>query len=541
VTDPGRGGPTIEAMFLRFGPAYRWLVTLTALAGTISGILSSTIVVVALPDIMGALGMGQEEAQLLSTGFLAANTGFMLLNAWAVERFGFRLTYVFATGVFVIASLLAGVATETAVIVVCRIAQGAAAGLLQPLSMQVIFLVFPPERRGTAMGMFSFGVVMAPAIGPTLGGVLVDEYSWHAVFFLSLPTAMLGMVLGLLFMPGRLAEGPAKRFDWAGAGLLALAIGTLLAGLTDGQRRGWGSHAVLVQLALAAASTVAFIAWECVAKAPLMNPRVFAHGGFAAAAMVAFIYGAAIFGSTYLLPLLVEIVQGYTPTRAGLVMMPAGLAVAVTFLVAGRLADVLPPWLPVCGGLAFFAVSSWLIAGFGTDTAFWELAIWILIGRVGLGLTMPNMNVGALRALPAPMLGQGAGTINFCRMLGGAFGTNLLAILLERRTELHAESLSAQIDGGSATLEARRLLEALYAQGGLPEVIRRDAAHDFLARMVEAQAQLQGFRDAFLITGLICLVAILPGLTLRQRPPGLNPAARPTPPPAPSTPHPARG
>ncbi len=541
MSEPGRGGPSIEAMFLRYGPAYRWLVTLTALAGTVSGILSSTIVVVALPDIMGALGMGQEEGQLLSTGFLAANTGFMLLNAWAVERFGFRTTYVFATGVFVAASVLAGIATETSVIVACRVAQGAAAGLLQPLSMQIIFLVFPPERRGTAMGMFSFGVVMAPAIGPTLGGVLVDEYSWHAVFFLSLPTALLGMVLGLLFMPGRITDGPAKRFDWAGAALLALAIGTLLAGLTDGQRRGWGSHAVVVQLAIAACATVGFIAWECVAKAPLMNPRVFAHGGFAAAAMVAFIYGGAIFGSTYLIPLLVEIVQGYTPTRAGLVMMPAGLAVAITFLVAGRMADVMPPWLPVCAGLAFFALSCWLIAGIGTDTAFWEMAFWILVGRVGLGLTMPNMNVGALRALPPAMIGQGAGTINFCRMLGGAFGTNLLAILLERRTELHAEALNAQIDGGSATLEARRLLEALYAQGGLPEVIRRDAAQDFLARMVEAQAQLLGYRDAFLVTGLICLLAILPGLTMRQPPPGLNPAARPTPPPDPSKPHPVRG
>ncbi|MDB5382870.1 MAG: Drug resistance transporter, EmrB/QacA subfamily [Rhodospirillales bacterium] len=514
-------------MFLRYGPAYRWLVTLTALAGTISGILSSTIVVVALPDITGALGMGQEEAQLLSTGFLAANTGFMLVNSWAVERFGFRLTYVFATGVFVAASLLAGFATETAVIIVCRVAQGAAAGLLQPLSMQIIFLVFPPERRGTAMGMFSFGVVMAPAIGPTLGGVLVDEYSWHAVFFLSLPTAMLGMFLGLLFMPGRIAEGAAKRFDWVGAALLALAIGTLLAGLTDGQRSGWGSHAVLVQLTVAASATIAFIGWECVCEAPLMNPRVFAFGGFAAACMVAFIYGAAIFGSTYLIPLLVQIVQGYTPTRAGLVMMPAGMAVAITFLVAGRMADVMPPWLPVCVGLAFFAVSSWLIGGVGTDTSFWELAIWILIGRVGLGLTMPNMNVGALRALPPQMIGQGAGTINFCRMLGGAFGTNLLAILLERRTELHAEALNAQLDGRSATLEARRLLESLYAQGGLPEVVRRDAAYDFLTRMVEAQAHLLGFRDAFLVIGLICLLAILPGLTLRQRPPGFGAAARP--------------
>lgn len=520
MSDAVGGGPTVEAMFARHGPAYRWWVTLAALTGTISTILSSTIVVVAQPDIVGALGMGQEQGQLLSTGFLAANTGFMLLNAWAVDRFGFRLTYVFSIAVFILASLLAGIATDAAVMVVCRVAQGGAAGLLQPLSMQIIFLVFPPERRGTAMGMFSFGVVMAPATGPALGGVLVDEFGWHAVFFLSLPTATLGLFLGLLFMPGRLSTGAARAFDWLGCALLALAIGTLLSGLTDGQHHGWGSDRVVGQLAFALAATLVFLAWEAITPAPLMNLRVFSHGGFAAAAMVAFIYGAAIFGSTYLLPLLVQVVQGYTPTRSGLIMMPGGVAVAFVFLMAGRMADFVPPWIPVTTGLALFALSSWLMSYVGTDTPFWGLAFWIIIGRIGLGLTMPNMNVGAMRALPPHLFGQGAGTINFCRMLGGAFGTNLLAVFLERRTQLHAEVLAVQVDGGSASLEMRRLLENLYTQGGLPEVIRRDAAHEFMLRMVEAQGQLLGFRDAFMVVGAICLVAMLPGLTLRQKPPG---------------------
>lgn len=511
---------SVEALFARFGPNYRWWVTLTALTGTISTILSSTIVVVALPDIVGALGMGHEEGQLLSTGFLAANTGFMLLNAWAVERFGFRRTYGFAIIVFIISSILAGVATSTGVMVACRVAQGAAAGLLQPLSMQVIFLVFPAERRGTAMGLFSFGVVMAPAIGPALGGFMVDEFSWHAVFFLSLPTAALGLVMSFFFMPGRLATGAARGFDWLGCALLAIAIGTLLSGLTDGQHDGWNSDRVVGQLAVAAAATLGFVIWQAITPAPLMNLRVFRHGGFTAAALVAFIYGGAIFGSTYLLPLLTQVVQGYTPTRSGMIMMPGGLVVAFVFLMAGRMADFVPPWLPVCAGLGIFALSCWLMSFVGTDTDFWQLAIWILIGRVGLGLTMPNMNVGAMRALPPELFGQGAGAINFFRMLGGAFGTNLLSVYLERRTQLHAETLGPLLDGGSATIEARRLLESLYAQGGLPEVIRRDAAHDFMMRMVEAQAQMLGFRDAFLIVGILCLLAILPGLTLRQKPPG---------------------
>ena len=515
-----RGGPSVEALFERYGPAFRWLVTLTALTGTISCILSSTIVNVALPGIMGALGMGQEEGQLLSTGFLAANTGAMLLNAWAVDRFGFRITYLGSITIFVIASILAGMASSAGVMVACRVAQGAAAGLLQPLSMQLIFLVFPPERRGTAMGMFSFGVVMAPAIGPALGGILVDEFSWHAVFYLCLPTAFLGMAMGLFFMPGKRDQGSGRAFDWLGCLLLAAALGTLLTGLTDGQHYGWGSNRVVGELVLALLAALGFIGWQLAAPAPLMDPRVFANRGFAAAAMVAFIYGAAIFGSTYLLPLLVQSVQGYTPTRSGLVLMPAGLMVAFVFLLAGRLADFIPPWLPVCGGLLMFALSCWLIGGVGTDTPFWGLAWWILIGRIGLGFTMPSMNVGAMRALPPRLFGQGAGSINFVRMLGGAFGTNLLAVLLERRTQLHAEALNGFIDGGSSTLESRRLLEVMYQIGGLPDLIARDAAHDFLQRIVGAQAGMLGFRDAFLAVAVACLLAVLPALTLRQKPPG---------------------
>ncbi len=514
-------GPSIADLFDRYGPGYRWLVTLTALIGTISCILSSTIVVVAQPDIVGALGMGHEEGQLLSTGFLAANTGFMLLNAWAVQRFGFRTTYVGSIAIFVLASILAGLTNSAGVMVAARVAQGGAAGLLQPLSMQLIFLVFPPERRGTAMGLFSFGVVMAPATGPALGGVLVDHFSWHAVFWLSLPTAILGLVMGCFFMPGRAVGQGARAFDWAGAVLLALAIGLLLSGLTDGQHHGWGADRVVAQLAGAAVATVAFLFWQGYGPSPLMDLRVFRHGGFAAASLVAFIYGGAIFGSTYLLPLLVQGVQGYTATRSGLILMPAGLAVAVVFLIAGRMADFVAPWQPVCAGLGLFALSCWLISGVGTDTSFWGLAMWILVGRIGLGLTMPNMNVGGMRALPPMLFGQGAGAINFCRMLGGAFGTNLLSIFLERRTQLHADMLNAQVDGSAASLEARRLLENLLAEGGLPDVVRRDAAYDFLSRIVEAQAGLMGFRDAFIVVAVVCLLAILPGLTLRQRPPAV--------------------
>jgi len=275
---------------------------------------------------------------------------------------------------------------------------------------------------------------------------------------------------------------------------------------------------VVLDLGLAAVATLGFVLWELRCAAPLLNPRVFGHAGFAGAFCVALIYGGSIFGTTYLLPLFVQTVQGYTATRAGLVLMPAGLIMVVVFPIAGRLADRLPAWQPMVAGMAIFALSCWLLRGVDTDVPFWTLALWILVGRIGLGLTMPSMNAGALRALPPQFLGQGAGGINFARQFGGALGVNLLSILLEQHMELHAQALTPSQDGGrAATLEFLRLSQALLRQDGVAEGDLLGGSYDYLARVVQAQAGLLAFRDSFLAVSAACLVAVLPALALRRR------------------------
>ncbi|MCO6415024.1 multidrug efflux MFS transporter [Siccirubricoccus sp. KC 17139] len=509
---------TLETLGRRFGPFYRWLVTATAIIGTLSTILASTIVNVALPDIMGAFGIGQDHAQLLSTGFLAAVTGTMLLNAWFTESFGHRATYLGAVALFLSGSALCGFAPNEAVLILGRILQGASAGMMQPLGTQIIFQVFPPEKRGSAMGLAAVGIVLAPALGPTLGGVLVDHYGWRSVFVLSVPSALLGSGLAMVFMPDRAESGPRRRFDAPGFLLLILALLALFTGLSTGQREGWGSEPVVGALAAATLAILGFLLWELWTPVPLLNPRIFAHRGFAGAFAVAIVYGACIFGTTYLLPLFVQTVQGYTATRAGLVLMPAGLIMLVVFPVAGRLADRLPPWQPVAFGLLLFALSSWLLRGVHTDTPFWSMALMVLVGRVGLGFTMPSMNAGALRALPPRFLGQGAGGINFARQFGGALGTNLLAITLERHTELHAQALTPSQDGsGAGTLEFLRQAQALLRQDGVPETETLAGAYELLSRAVAAQASMLGFRDSFLWVALACLAAVLPALATRRK------------------------
>ena len=506
---------SVEGLFARFGPSYRWLVTATVMMGTIATILTATIVNVALPDIMGAFGMGQDKAQLLSTGFLAAMTGTMLLNAWMVDTVGQRATFMLAVTLFIVGSIMGGLAPAEGVLILARVLQGGAAGILQPLAMQTIFQVFPPEKRGSAMGIYGIGVVVAPAIGPTLGGIMIDSFSWRYVFFLAVPFCAVGLFLATLFMPGR-ASGPPRKFDWIGFGLMTVFLVTLLYGLSNGQRDGWLSDAILTDFAIALITGIGFLAWELRTPAPMLNLKLFANPVFAAASVVAFIFGAGIYGSTYLVPLFVQTIQGYTPTRSGLLLMPAGLILALVFPIAGRLTDRTPAYATVMFGLAVFAVSSFLMTGADTDTAFWRFAWWIMLGRIGLGFMMPALNAGALKALPMTLLGQGSGSINFVRQLGGAFGVSLLSIALERRSQLYVDGFTAaQHAGNSATADLLHQLTDLLAQAGVPEAIRQAGSLNYLGRVLYSQGSMLGFRDCFFIVGVIFLAALIPALMMR--------------------------
>ncbi|WP_198650400.1 DHA2 family efflux MFS transporter permease subunit [Saccharospirillum mangrovi] len=514
-----KGAPdSLAARFERHGPGYRWLVTATVMMGTIATILTATIVNVALPDIMGALGMGQDQAQLLSTGFLAAMTGTMLVNAWMVDSFGQRFTYLASVALFTAASIVGGLAPTSGVLILARILQGAAAGVLQPLAMQTIFQVFPPEKRGSAMGIYAIGVVLAPALGPTLGGIMIDSFSWRYIFFMPLPFCVAGVFMGLLYMPGRMTDDAIKRFDWVGFGLMIAFLVFLLTALSNGSRDGWTSDIILIEFTLAVLAAAGFFIRELTAAAPLLNFQLFTHPVYAAAALISFIFGAGLFGSTFLVPLFVQTIQGYTPTLSGLLLMPAGLAMGVVFPIAGRLSDRVPAHITILAGLALFALSSILLANIDGGTSFWQLAWWTLIGRVGLGFIMPSLNAGALKALPLALVGQGTGAINFIRQLGSAFGVNLLTLYLSTRTQVYAHHLAAaQTTANSSTTELIGQVSGVLTQAGLSGDAQAYGAMSFLGQMVYVQSNIHGYRDSFMLVGLLFLLTMLPTLMLRQR------------------------
>ncbi len=506
-----------EALFERYGPAYRWLATFTAIAAATAVVLSSTIVNVAIPDIMGAFGISQIEAQWLSSAYLAAATATMLLGAWAEHNFGHRATFLATLALFSFGSAIGGAAPDEHVLVVARIAQGAAAGIVQPLAMVVMFQVFPPNRRGVAMSIFGLGVVLGPSIGPWVGGVLMEHFSWRYIFYLVLPFSLGAMVLSALFLPSRNEGGARYRFDWPGFILLCVFLTTLLNGLTNGQRLGWGADPILLNFAIAAGSFCAFIWWENKTTTPLLNLKLFTSLPFASASLVGFILGASLYGTTYLLPLFVQTIQHLLPADSGLLLMPAGFAMAVAFPLAGLLADRVAPGPMIAFGLFLCALTSWLTAQVDVYTTFLHLALWTALARVGMALVFPSLSAAALQVLPAELMPQGSGVSNFSRQLGGAFGVNLLAVLFDQRTAFHSDILAATQTPDNPVLTGMLGQVAGLARGaGLPDWQQLPLALWYHGQAIYAEASTLAFRDGFLLTAGVFAAALLPTWVLHR-------------------------
>jgi EmrB/QacA subfamily drug resistance transporter len=371
---------TLVELQARYGPRYRWLLLLSVMVGTMASIMSATIVNVAIPDMSQHFTLGQARAQWVTSGFMAAMTVSMLTTPWLLARYGYRHTYVGTMVVLLAGGLVGGFATTFALVLGARIVEGLAAGVVQPIPAIIIMRAFEPHEQGRASGIFGMGVVLAPAIGPSIGGVLVDLFGWRSIFFMVVPFCMASLWLAYRYVPVTAPGGVAANrqgavLDWRG--LLLGSVGTLC--LLNGMvalHTGVPVQAALL-LSGALAALLIFITWQRhmtrTAREPLMNLALFNYRQFAMGSIVAFIYGTALFGSTYLLPVYMQLGLGLSASYVGSILLPAGLVLAVTIAIVGRLADRQPTYLLVSIGLALLALSFALMWTVTLQTAIWVL------------------------------------------------------------------------------------------------------------------------------------------------------------------------
>ena len=475
------------ALRARHGPRYRWLLMISLMVGTMASIMSSTVVNVAIPGMSHYFTLNQERAQWVSSGFMVAMTISMLTTPWLLSRFGYRRTYVGTMLLLMAGGIVGGLAMQFPLVLAARVAEGLAAGVVQPMPAIVMLRAFEPQEQGRASGMFGMGVVLAPALGPSIGGLLVDAFGWRSIFFMVVPFCLVSIWLAYRYVPTT-ASGGARpgtggpRLDWRGLTLASVGTLCLLNGLLE--VRG-GNPLVAGGLLLGAlAALVILIAWLRHARQrgreALINLDLFGYRTYTMGALVAFIYGIGLFGSTYLLPVYMQTALQLPASHVGTILLPSGIVLAITIGLAGRLTTRLPTYVMVSFGLALLALSFALMPTVGLQTGLWVLVAWAILGRIGLGFILPSLNLGAMRPLDKVLIPQGASAINFLRMLGGAAGVSLCAIVLEWRLAAHGDALS---------------------------------------RAGTSVQRLAAFNESFLLLAAICGVAVIAAWQLRD-PPG---------------------
>ncbi len=449
---------TLASLQERHGERYRWLLLLSVMIGTMASIMSSTIINVAVPDMSRYFALGQDRMQWVSSGFMVAMTVSMLTTPWLLSRFGYRQTYAWAMLLLLAGGIAGGVSRNFDLVLLARVAEGLASGVVQPIPAIIILHAFSSNEQGRASGVFGMGVVLAPAIGPSIGGLLVDWFGWRSTFFMVVPFCLASLYMGRQYIPALTAataaseDGappPPPTLDWRGLGLATAVTLCLLNGLVTLQSGGLAHSAAM--LGTAALALYVFVRWQRRLshthrgphqQAPLMNLALFKHRQFAMGSLVSFIYGTALFGSTYLLPVYLQMGLGISAAHVGTIMLPAGIALAITIPLVGRLADQYPTHILVSIGLLLLASGFALMVTVGIGSAIALIVAWVLVGRVGLGFILPSLNLGSMRGLSKQLIPQGSSVINFVRMVGGAVGVSVCAIVLEWRLAVHGQSLT---------------------------------------------------------------------------------------------------
>jgi DHA2 family multidrug resistance protein len=484
------------------------------MSGAIAMVLSATIANVAVPTVMGAFGVGQDQAQWLATGFIATMVASQLLSAWFVSALGIRGTFIMLNVVYLTGTAIAFFGPSFEAVVAGRVLQGFSAGIVQPLTMALIFMQFPNDRRGQAMAIHSMGIQIAPMLGPMVGGLVIDTLGWREMFLVPLPVCIMGIILGMLYLPGKEGDKPLPKFDWIGYSLLVSAVMTLISAGSNGQRYGWDSTAIVTMVSIGLVAGVAFV-WRQLRSPTLLDFSLFRIPQFSAAVIVAFVFGLGNFASNYLIPVTVQQVQNFTPFLSGLLLVPAGMLVISGTSVIGRVADAFPAHLMVVCGLLLFSFGNFLMSSADANTTFLSFALMIIVARCGMALILPSLSASALRALSSEQLHRGSGTINFLRQLGGSCGVTALVVLVEQRTQFHVEAMAATQRFDNSTSQALlSQVKELLIEAGVSENVQGPGSLHFLKEVIEAQATARGFSDGFLFIAVIFMLAAIPAWNL---------------------------
>jgi DHA2 family multidrug resistance protein len=493
----------------------RYLIAIAVTLASVLELIDTSIVNVALPDMMGNLGATLDEIAWVSTGYIIANVIVIPMSGWLSAYFGRRKYLAGSIMLFVVASFLCGAAHTLVELVAFRVVQGVGGGALLSTAQATLFEAFPPEEVGIGQAIFGAGVMVGPTIGPTLGGWIVDNYQWPWIFYINVPLGILAAVLVLTYVRNASHQARARTVDVPGIALLALCIGSLQWMLERGERNDWFDSRFIVTLLVVSIVSGVLLVWrELTAKEPVIDFRVLKSRQLTAGVLIAAMLGLALYGSVFVLPIFLQQLHGMTAWQTGKIILPGALASAVTMGIVGRNASRLDARITVAAGSLLFLLSMWMLSRLTLDAGAADM-FWPLIWRgTGLGLIFVPLTNATMADLETDRLAQGTGMFNLTRQLGGSLGIAVMATLLGRfATQNRAALVShlASADAGS-TARLAMLTQGLVAKGASLLVAKQQALA-LLDRQVMAQANVLAFSRIYVLSGLL-LCAALPLLFL---------------------------
>ena len=501
-----------------------WVIAITVTLATFMEVLDTSIANVALPHISGSLSAGADESTWVLTSYLVSNAIVLPLSGWLSSILGRKRFYMTCVALFTVSSFLCGLAPSLGMLVFFRILQGAGGGGLQPSEQAILNDTFPLSKRGMAFAVYGIAVVVAPTIGPWLGGWITDNYSWRWIFYINIPVGIISLLLTYLLVSDppymkrvKLTQG--FRIDYIGLGLISLGLGSLQIVLDKGQREDWlSSGFIQLFLILMIVGVVAGVLWELRAKDPVVDFRMLKNRNFAIATVAMFFLGFVLYASTMLIPLMLQELLGYPAEVAGLALSPGGALIMFTMPFVGYLVSRVDTRYLITFGCTISASSLFVMAGWSLGLDFRHAVLGRMLQAFGLAFLFIPINVAAFASVPREKTNMGTGIINLARNIGASVGIATVTTMLERRTQFHTAHLMEHVNPFSAAYHKTLVsFTGGFMAAGSSGPGAANRAHGMIYSIVQRQATMLAFLDNFKMLGII-FFAVIPVLLLMKKP-----------------------
>ena len=505
-----------------------WLIAVAVMMATFMEVLDTSIANVSLPHIAGNLSATTSESTWVLTSYLVSNAIVLPMTGWLGVYFGRKRLLILCIGLFTLASIVCGMAPDLGSLIVARVFQGLGGGVMLPISQAVLLESFPPKQRGVAMATFAMGVVVAPILGPTLGGWITDNYSWRWIFYINVPVGIAAMVMARLFVedPPYIKHAKIERVDALGFLFLAIWLGTLQIVLDKGQEEDWfESVSIRVLASLSVVCFVAFLIRQLTTDHPIVNLRILTNRNFATGVTLITCLAAVLYGTTAALPIFLQTMMGYPALRSGLALSPRGIGAFVMTIIVGRLVGRVPNRLLIAVGFFLLSISSFWLGHINLQISVWSVIWPSVLNGIAISFIFVPLTTSAMGHLRQEQMGNASGIYNLMRNLGGSFGIAMVGTFLDRRAQVHQALMVGHMTPyDPAYVQRLNAAQAMFSRHADPVTAHGQALHMLYAEL-QRQAGLWSFVEDFRLFGVLCLVCLPLVLLFKRVRRGTQPTA----------------